>query len=62
MTHFQQTVTRVGLELDVVGAMIVGGVARGVVNKGGVHTRGGGVTRRYLSMRESKGGALLMGD
>ena len=51
MTHFQQTVTRVGLELDGVGVMRGGGVSRG-----------GGVTRRYPSRREGRGGALFMGD
>ena len=55
MTHFQQTVTRVGLELDGVGVLRGGGVSRG----GGV-TRGGRVTRRYPRRRERKGGALLM--
>ena len=51
MTHFQQTVTWVGLELDGVG----------VVREGG-DSREGGVTRRYPKRREQRGGALLMGD
>ena len=57
MTHFQQTVTWIGLELDGVGVMRGGGVSRG-----GGDIRGGGVTRRYPRRRERKGGALLMGD
>ena len=51
MTHFQQTVTRVGLELDGVGVM-----------RGGRVARGGGVARRYPRRRERKGGTLEMGD
>ena len=62
VTHFQQMVTWVGLELD--GA----GVIRGDVNViGGGVSRGGGVTRggvtiRYLQSRKSNGEVLLVGD
>ena len=57
MAHFQQTVTWVGLELD------AGGVTRGggVTRVGGV-TRGGGMTKGCPRRRESRGGALLIGD
>ena len=51
MTHFQQTVTLVGLELDGVGVMRGGRVSRGV-----------GVNRRYPRRREMRGGAFLMED
>ena len=51
MTHFQQTVTWVGLELNGVG-----------VSRGGWVSREGGVTSRYPRRREGRGGALLMGD
>ena len=67
VTHFQQMVTWVGLELD--GA----GVIRGDVNViGGGGSRGGGVTRgwvtrggvtiRYSESRKSNGAVLLVGD
>ena len=63
MTHFQQTVTRVGLELDGVGVSRGGWVTRGGGDiRGGGFTRGGGVTSRYPRRREGRGGALLMGD